>query len=77
MFVYIFEEVLDLEGFTGTWQEVFMSFPIPERKILYAIFREGKTLGTIGQTLQENENKLNKTIRKFIDALDSKVRGKI
>lgn len=77
MFVYVFEEVLDLKGFTGTWQEVFMSFPIPERKILYAIFREGKTLETISCQLNESPSRLNKTIRKFIDVLDSKVRGKI
>ncbi len=76
MFVYVFEEVLEVEGFAGAWQEVFMSFPIPERKILYAIFREGKTLDAISCQLKESPNKLNKTIRKFIEALDSKVRGK-
>ena len=74
MFVYILEEVLDMEGFGGVWQSVFLTFSISERKILYAVFREGKNLERVSHHLQESQKMISRTIRAFMETLDKSLR---
>lgn len=68
-FLYAFEDTLAENGYEGAVHILFQNFTLRERKILFMLFREGKSFRYLEKVLQENTENIEELLRSFFTKL--------
>lgn len=72
-FIYALEDILSEQGYPDLIHRLFEYFPIYERKILLALFREDKTIRFLIQVQGYEEKKIHNVVRSFFEELKKKI----
>lgn len=73
--IYAFEVVLNENGYSDFTHFLFTDFDIRERRLLYELFREDKTIRFLTLIQQYKEVWIEQTIQKFFSVLNKKLEG--
>lgn len=68
-FFYALEDVMEEKGYFGVFHHHFEKFPVEQRKILYDLFRDDKTIRYLIAVCGYGEEQVLKTIREFFESL--------
>lgn len=73
--IYAFEVVLNENGYSDFTHLLFTDFDIRERRLLYELFREDKTIRFLTLIQQYREVWIEQTIQKLFSVLNKKLEG--
>lgn len=72
-FFYVLEDVLDEQGYPDVIHHLFDIFSTDERKLLYALFREDKTVRFLVAVQGYEVEMIQRTVRLFFERLKQKI----
>lgn len=72
-FFYVLEDVLDEQGYPDVIHRLFDNFSTDERKLLYALFREDKTIRFLVSVQGYDEDSIQRAVRQFFELLKQKI----
>ena len=72
-FFYVQEDVFDEQGYPDVIHHLFDKFSLEDRKLLYALFREDKTVRFLIGVQGYKEEIIQKTVRAFFEKLKQKI----